>query len=246
MGAPPQLFQESSGPTSLQFSWTFGDTPDSFEVTRNSPNYKVLIADTTDLSVDSYTDTGLAPGTDYKYTVIAHYGTSSQSGSATFMTSGSTTGEGSSGKPPNVTTGQPVYPAKPVTDFQATAATYDSVQLRWRNAGDGSQLQIYRFLAGGGPSVTVYWANDPDTSYVDKANPTGSPPPPAPGATYFYQAWTGFPNDVSFTKVTSNTVTLPAFSLRAYLQSQGFNVSDGFNMASIRPAVTSIRAYAEL
>jgi Fibronectin type III domain len=246
MGAPPQLFLSGSGDTSLTFTWTFGDTPDSFELTRNSPDYKVLIPDTTNLSVNAYTDTGLAPSTDYEYTVIAHYGTTSQPGSATFMTAGATGGSGSSGKPPNVTTGQPVYPAKPVTDFQATALTYDSVELRWRNPGDGSQLQIFRFPSGGGASYMVYWANDPANSCVDQPTATGNPPPPDPGVTYFYQAWTGFENDVSFTKVSSNTVTLPAFSLRAYLQSQGFNLSNGFNMASITPAVTSIRAYAKI
>lgn len=245
MGQAPQLSLNGLGNTEIQFSWTFGDTPDSFKVTRNSPQYKLLIPDSTNLSVAYYTDTGLTPGTDYEYTVTAYYGTSSLSGSGTWQTSGATSGEGSSGKPPNVTTGQPVYPAKPVTDFVATVLSYASVELRWRNAGDGSQLQIWRLVASGAEYM-VYEANDPSESCVDKDVPNGYPPNLEPGGTYVYSAWTGFQGDANFTKVRSNTVTLPAFSLRAYLQSQGFNVSDGFNMASISPAVTSIRAYAGL
>jgi len=245
MSVVPTLFLLNKTDTSITFGWNFGDTPDSFQVTRNSPDYKVLIPTRSfygsggSLPPKTYTDTGLNPGTDYVYAVTANFGAAGYPGSLTVQTSGSPSGGSSSGSPVNMTGGQTVYPAKPVTNLVATALDYKSIRVTWTNPGDGSQLQLYRFNPDGA-FYMVYEANYPGESYVDTQGGLW------PGFTYHYQVWTGLLGDAYFTKVTSNNVTLPPFDLRQFLQSRGVNLKHGYDVGSANPAVTSIRAMAGL
>jgi hypothetical protein len=242
MSDAPTLFLGKVTDSSITFGWNFGTTPDHFQVTRNSPNYKVLIPTTgpgsPDWKVNEYTDTGLNSGTDYGYAVTCFFGTQSVPGSGTYRTTGNPPSSGSSmGSPVNKTTPVVAYPAKPVTNLTAVAATYKTIYVSWTNPGDGSQLQLYRFNPSGA-FYMVYEANDPASNYLD--NQGGL----YPGLTYRYEVWTGLQGDAYFTKVASNPVTMPPFDLRQYLYFHGGDTAHGYDFKKNNLTVTSLRAYA--
>jgi chitodextrinase len=155
--APTNLQATAVGDNSISLSWSPVASAAGFNVYRDGSK-----ASSSPVSVTSFTDNGLSPGTMYRYTVTA---VDSQGV------------DGAASNPLDVkTTGTPVVPAP--TSVKIDAVTDSSIALSWQGPAGVAGFDVFRGVSTGGPYSKANASLVADTSFTDKGLTAST--------TYFY------------------------------------------------------------
>jgi poly(3-hydroxybutyrate) depolymerase len=155
--APADLQAAAIGDTSVSLSWSPVASATGFNVYRDGAK-----ATNSAVSATSFTDTGLSPGSMYRYTVAAI---------------DSAAVEGAASNPLDVTTaGTPVVVTP--TDLRIDSVSDSSVMLAWRGPAGVAGFDVFRGASSGGPYSKANASLVTESSFTDIGLTAGT--------TYFY------------------------------------------------------------
>ena len=208
-GGPPPAptgLTATAGNAQATLNWNASSVATTYNVYRSTTNGGPYAVIATNITTTSYTNTGLANGTNYYYVVTV------------------VNGSGESGYS-NQASATPTSNPPPAPSGLTAAASYGQVSLSWTASAGATSYNVYRSTTNGGP-YTQITSGVTTTNYTD----TGL----SNGTTYYYVVTavnvigeSGYSNQAGATS-TGGGASLPISFVRA---AQSTNVSGGTSVS---------------